>query len=125
MEDQRHEQMKKLLDAARHCLNDNPGVVTLAQLAARQGVSVEELRDDARKWSDTAPRMERLITKLKARLQTLVLVKDAGISRAAVHLLGIKLREGQLSSTNRVVAEGSGASIHIVNFADCAKAPAE
>ena len=117
--------MRKLLDAARHCLNDNPDVVTLAQLAARQGVSVEELRDDARKWPDTDERMLRLLTRLKARLHRRILGENGHVSRATRRLLGLDLRERQLSSTNRPVREGSGATIQIVNFADLAKPQAE
>ena len=115
--EEHHKQMKKLLDAARHCINDNPSICTLSQLAARQGVSVRELRDDARKWTDTAPRMERLITELKARLLRLVLGKNGAISRAAVQLLGIELRERQLSSDNQTVTEGREFQVNIINYA--------
>lgn len=61
--------------------------------------------------------MERPITKLKARLQELVFGKNGGISRAAVQILGIELRERQLSSANQAAAEGSGHSVNIITFA--------
>ena len=57
------------------------------------------------------------MAKLKARLEKLILGENGGLSRAAVQMLGIELRERQLSSTNRVVTEGSGYRVEIVNFA--------
>jgi hypothetical protein len=116
--DEHHEQTKKLLEAARHCFNDNPRIYTLTQLAARQGVSVEELRDDARKWDDTDVRFRRLAAKLDARLEKLVLGENGRLSRAAVQIIRIERRERQLSSANRVVPEGGGYSVHVINFAE-------
>ena len=117
-EDEHHEQMRKLLDAVRHCIHDNPDVLTLAQAAARQGVSVEEVRDDARKWPDTDARALRILVRLKAKLHDRILAGEAPGSRAAVRILELDLRERQLSSDNRVMVEGTGIPVKIINFAD-------
>ena len=117
-EDEHHEQMRKLLDAVRHCIHDNPDVLTLAQAAARQGVSVEEVRDDARKWPDTDARALRLLVRLKARLHDRILTGEAPRSRPAVRILELDLKERQLSSSNRVMVEGSGYQVQIVHYAD-------
>jgi hypothetical protein len=113
-----HVQVKKLLEAARHCFNDNPNICTLTQLAARQGVSVEELRDDSRKWDDTGTKFQRLVAKLEARLEKRVFSGNGGLSRAAVQIIRMELRERKLSSANRVVPEGGGYSVHVINFAE-------
>ena len=62
--------------------------------------------------------MLRWLTRLRARLHRLILGDEMRLSKAAAGILGLDLRKRQLSSTNRVVAEGRGATIHIVNFAD-------
>ena len=119
--EEHHEQMRRLLEAARHCVNDIPDICTLAQVAARQGVSVRELRDDARKWTDTAPRMERIITKLEARLKARALGENGAVSRAAVRILGFNLRERKLSSDNQVVNGDTGFTVNVISYADIDK----
>ena len=61
------------------------------------------------------------MARLKGRLEKFILGENGRVSRAAVRILGLDLRERQLSSMNRPVLEGSGATIQIVNFADCSE----
>lgn len=119
-EDTAHEQMRALIKVAWQTIYRNKSIGTLTQVAARLGVSVEELRDDARQWTDTDVRMRRIIGQLTARLHEAVLeMKMPKIAaKGALAILELDLKERQLSSTNRVMVEGTGLQVKIVNYAE-------
>jgi len=115
-EDEHHEQMKAILTVVCTATQRTRNILTLSQAAAKQGLSVEELRDDAALWKDTDIRLRRIATRLKAKLHDRVMNKDRNKSLAAIAMLESEFKERQLSSSNRVVLEGSGAKLEVVMF---------
>lgn len=117
----RHEHVRALIKRAIEIACHHPkDLFTLTQVASRLNISVGELRDDARTWKDTEVRVQRLITRLKSRLHDSVLKWDNNAARAqaALSILQLEMKEGQLSSDNRVMIEGTGRPVLILNYAE-------
>lgn len=122
-EEARHEHMRALIHRSLEhlCHDSKKETCTLTQLASRLNISVEELRDDARLWKDTDIRMRRIITRLKSRLHDRVLKweDNAARAKAALYILELEMKEGQLSSSNRIMAEhGTGLMVKILNYGE-------
>lgn len=119
-EEARHEHMRALIKRCIEIVCHHKELCTLTQAASRLNISVGELRDDARAWKDTDVRMQRLITRLKSRLHDRLLNWDENAARAksAHYMLELEMKEGQPSSENRVMVEGTGMEVSILNFAE-------
>ena len=126
-----HTHVNKLLTAARHALNDDTAtktrrsvLFTLTQLADRIGVSLGELRDDPKKWPDTSVKLERITTRLLARLHAVSLSPDEdmrSMRNAAIRIMQLEIQTQQPSADNKVVIEGSGMKCEIINYARLGK----
>jgi len=115
-----HEHMRALIKRCIENVSHRKTICTLTQAASRLNISVEELRDDARLWPDTDIRLRRLVTRLKSRLHDRVLKweENAARAKAALYILELEMKEGQLSSGNRVMVEGTGLAVQIINYGE-------
>ena len=129
-EKKRHAQSKRLLNAAWRFIikKGNERVASISQVAAGLGVSMGELRDEARTWKDTNHTYMRIAEALRARLFDFMLAKEGKecpqVRRSAQKMVEMNLQERQLEADetkmNRVA--GTSTIINIINYASPGKA---
>jgi hypothetical protein len=105
----------------------NERVASISEVAAGLGLSVPEIRDEARTWTDTSVKYNRIYEALRARLFTFMLAEEKDecqpVRRAAAKMIKMDLEERQLEvDSTKMGHVGGDVIINIVNYARPGKA---